>query len=253
MKRNRISAPLARPSMTAPMSDPRLRFMTAGPEGGEGAAEGSAGAPAGDDGYAGDLNEGKGDEGDEKTLEDPPAEGDDEHGSTADDPKLKAARDEAAQNRIRAREAKEAADTAASKYDQLVQTLGKGLGLIKDDGDGEQAPDPEALAQQVAESQTAAQEAARELAVYKAARGANADPDKLLDSRSFLASIKDVDHTDQAAVKTAVEDAVKANQSFALGRVSGASTADTASGPGGGSAPKAEMSIQDAVSAHYRN
>lgn len=233
MKRTRITAPLA---------DPRLRFMTAGPEGGEGAA------PAGGEEQTGEApapNEGEG-------QETPPAD-DDEHGSTADDPKLKAARDEAAQNRIRAREAKDAADQAASKYDQLVQTLGKGLGLIKDDDSEGQAPDPEALAQQVAESQTAAQEAARELAVYKAARGANADPDKLLDSRSFLASIKDVDHTDSAAVKTAVEDAVKANQSFALGRVSGASTADTASGPGGGSAPKAEMSIQDAVSAHYRN
>lgn len=238
--RTRAAAPMPRPSMLAPLSDPRLRFMTAGPDGGEGVAGGTAGdseqageAPAPNDGEA--------------HAETPPA--DDEQGSQADDPRLKAARDEAAQNRIKAREAKEAADQAASRYDQLVQTLGKGLGLIKDD-EGE-APDAEALAAQVSESQAAAQEAARELAVYKAARGANADPDKLLDSRSFLASIKDVDPTDQAAVKAAVEDAVKANQSFALGRVSSASTADTASGPGGGSAPKAEVSITDAVAAHY--
>lgn len=233
MKRTRITAPLA---------DPRLRFMAAGPEGGEGAA------PAGGEEQTGEApapNEGEG-------QETPPAD-DDEHGSTADDPKLKAARDEAAQNRIRAREAKDAADTAASKYDQLVQTLGKGLGLIKDDDGEAPAPDAEALAAQVAEAQTKATESARELAVYKAAATNGADPTKLLDSRSFLASIAEVDHGDEAALSAAIKAAVQGNQSFALGRVSGASTADTASGPGGGSAPKAEMSIQDAVSAHYRN
>lgn len=239
--RTRAVAPLPRLSMHAPLSDPRLRFMTAGPDGGEGVAGGDAGDPAPPAG---------GEPTDEKTHEEPPAD-DEQQGSQADDPKLRAARDEAYQNRIKAREAKEAADQAASRYDQLVQTLGKGLGLIKDD-EGE-APDADALAAQVSESQAAAQEAARELAVYKAARGANADPDKLLDSRSFLASIKDVDPADQAAVKAAVEDAVKANQSFALGRVSSASTADTASGPGGGSAPKAEVSLTDALAQHYSN
>lgn len=241
MKRTRITAPLA---------DPRLRFMTAGPDGGEGAAGDTSAAPAGDSEQAGETPAQNGGEAPAET----PAEGDDEHGSTADDPKLKAARDEAAQNRIRAREAKDAADTAASKYDQLVQTLGKGLGLIKDDGDGKtEAPDAEALAAQVAEAQTKATDSARELAVYKAAATNGADPTKLLDSRSFLASIAEVDHGDEAALSAAIKAAVQGNQSFALGRVSGASTADTASGPGGGSAPKAEMSIQDAVSAHYRN
>lgn len=233
MKRTRITAPLA---------DPRLRFMTAGPEGGEGAA------PAGGEEQTGEApapNEGEG-------QETPPAD-DDERGSKADDPKLAAARDEAYQNRVKAREAKEAADTAASKYDQLVQTLGKGLGLIKDDDGEAPAPDAEALAAQVAEAQTKATESARELAVYKAAATNGADPTKLLDSRSFLASIAEVDHGDEAALSAAIKAAVQGNQSFALGRVSGASTADTASGPGGGSAPKAEMSIQDAVSAHYRN
>lgn len=240
MKRTRITAPLA---------DPRLRFMTAGPDGGEGVAGDASAAPAGGSEQAGETpapNDG------EAPAETPPAD-DDEHGSKADDPKLAAARNEAAQNRIKAKDAKEAADTAASKYDQLVQTLGKGLGLIKDDDGEAPAPDAEALAAQVAEAQTKATESARELAVYKAAATNGADPTKLLDSRSFLASIAEVDHGDEAALSAAIKAAVQGNQSFALGRVSGASTADTASGPGGGSAPKAEMSIQDAVSAHYRN
>lgn len=247
MKRNRVTAPLPRPTMTATLSDPRIRFMTAGPEGGEGAAGSSAESQVDDSGDSGQpsASDTSADAGSEQV--------DDEHGSQADDPKLKAARDEAAQNRIKARDAQKAAEDAAAQNTALIQSIGKALGLVKDDDGEGDAPDAEALAQQVAESQAKAAEAARELAVYKAARGANADPDKLLDSRSFLNSIKDVDPTDTTAVTKAVEDAVKANQSFALGRVSGASTADTASGPGGGSAPKAAVSIHDAVTAHYRN
>ena len=165
-------------------------------------------------------------------------------GSQADDPKLKAARDEAAQNRIKARE-------AASEKDQLIQTLGKALGLVKDDDEQGKGPDAEALAAQVEKSQTEATEAARELAVYKAAATNGADPSKLLDSRSFLNSIKDVDHGDEKALGAAIKAAVDNNKSFASARVAGASTADTASGPGGGSTPKADMSLADAVAGHY--
>ena len=228
MKRTRITAPLA---------DPRLRLMTAGPDGGEGAAGDTSAAPGGGSEQAGETpapNDGE-------TPAETPAEGDDEHGSTADDPKLKAARDEAAQNRIRAREAKDAADTAASKYDQLVQTLGKGLGLIKDDDGEAPAPDAEALA---AAGSRSADEGHRVCSRAGRVQGRctnGADPTKLLDSRFFLASIAEVDHGDEAALSAAIKAAVQGNQSFALGRVSGASTADTASGPGGGSAPKAEM------------
>lgn len=232
--RTRAVAPTVRPSMTAPMSDPRLRFMTAGPEGGEGTAGGD---PAGNDpAPAGDPAP------DDKTHEDPPAD-DDEQGSTSDDPKLKAARDEAAQNRIKARD-------AAAEKDQLIQQMGKALGLITDDDKGE-GPDAEALARSVADEQAKAVTASRELAVYKAATKAGANPDALLDSRSFLASIEDVDHTDPKAVTAAIEAAVKANTNLASRQVHGASTADTASGPGGGSAPKGDMSLAEAVAGHY--
>ncbi|MGO2813375.1 MAG: hypothetical protein ACTIBG_18105, partial [Brevibacterium aurantiacum] len=108
-----------------------------------------------------------------------------------------------------------------------------------------------ALAAQVEKSQTEATEAARELAVYKAAATNGADPSKLLDSRSFLNSIKDVDHGDEKALGAAIKAAVDNNKSFASARVAGASTADTASGPGGGSTPKADMSLADAVAGHY--
>ena len=169
---NKAAARIARRrSFQDPLSDPFIRFMSAGGDGGE---LGAGGAPAGDG------QEGQG--GDEITLpsndaETPANDGqqaaqdDEQSGSQADDPRLKAARDEAAQNRIKARE-------AASEKDQLIQTLGKALGLVKDDDEQGKGPDAEALAAQVEKSQTEATSAARELAVYKAAATNGADPSR---------------------------------------------------------------------------
>lgn len=245
---NKAAAPIRRRrSFQDPLSDPSIRFIG---DGGDGSAVGGGGAPADDNG--GDDSASEGDFDTDSTIDGKtvrkvatpdPAE-DDEQGSQADDPRLKAARDEAAQNRIKARE-------AASEKDQLIQTLGKALGLVKDDDEQGKGPDAEALAAQVEKSQTEATEAARELAVYKAAATNGADPSKLLDSRSFLNSIKDVDHGDEKALGAAIKAAVDNNKSFASARVAGASTADTASGPGGGSTPKADMSLADAVAGHY--
>lgn len=241
----KAAAPIARRrSFQDPLSDPFIRFMSAGGDGGE---LGAGGAPAGDgqEGQGGDESTPPSNDAETPANDGQQAAQDDEQsGSQADDPKLKAARDEAAQNRIKARE-------AASEKDQLIQTLGKALGLVKDDDEQGKGPDAEALAAQVEKSQTEATEAARELAVYKAAATNGADPSKLLDSRSFLNSIKDVDHGDEKALGAAIKAAVDNNKSFASARVAGASTADTASGPGGGSTPKADMSLADAVAGHY--
>ena len=250
--KSKEAAPIARrASFQNPLSFPGIRFVG---DGGDGSAVGDGGAPAGDNGDSG--NDGDTDTAStidgrmvrEDALPDKQAAQDDDadKGSQADDPKLKAARDEAAQNRIKAREATE-------QKDALIQQLGKALGLIKDDDGKGEGPDAEALAAQVEKSQAEATTAARELAVYKAAASNGADPAKLLDSRSFLSSIENVDHTDEAAIGKAIKAAVEGNRSFASVRATGASTADTASGPGGGSTPKGEVSIADAVAAHYRN
>ncbi|MFP6334109.1 hypothetical protein, partial [Bacillus subtilis] len=143
--RTRAVAPMPRPSMHAPLSAPRLRFMPAGPERGEGTAGSSAESPVDDSGDSGQpsASDASDDAGSKQV--------DDEQGerpSQADDPKLRAARDEAYQNRIKAREAKEAADTAAQEKDALIQSIGKALGLIKDND--EAAPDADALTAQVA-------------------------------------------------------------------------------------------------------
>lgn len=247
MKRNTIkaAAPIARrASFQNPLSHPGIRFVG---DGGDGSAVGDGGASAGDaqDGQDGDNSTPAPTDVTEPANDSQRAAQDDDadKGSQADDPKLKAARDEAAQNRIKAREATE-------QKDALIQQLGKALGLIQDDDKGD-GPDAEALAAQVEKSQAEATTAARELAVYKAAASNGADPAKLLDSRSFLSSIENVDHTDDKAIGQAIKTAVDGNKSFALARAAGASTADTASGPGGGSTPKADMSLADAVAGHY--
>lgn len=246
-RKARAAAPIARrASFQDPLSFPGIRFMSAGGDGGE---LGAGGAPAGDGQEAQGGNETAPASNDAET---PPNDGqqaahdDEQTGSQADDPKLKAARDEAAQNRIKAREATE-------QKDALIQQLGKALGLIKDDDGKSEGPDAEALTKQIADEQAKATSAARELAVYKAAASNGADPAKLLDSRSFLSSIENVDHTDDKAISAAIKTAVDGNKSFALARAAGASTADTASGPGGGSTPKAEVSLEDALANHYSN
>lgn len=256
----KAAAPYARrASFQNPLSHPGIRFVG---DGGDGSAVGDGGAPAGDsqDGQGGDdtatpdPNTAEGHAAlaksiaETKVTETPPAD-DDEQGeqpSQADDPRLRAARDEAYKNRQKA-------NAAAQEMESLRTTLGKALGLIKDDDGKSEGPDAEALAAQVEKSQAEATTAARELAVYKAAASNGADPAKLLDSRSFLSSIENVDHTDDAAIGKAIKTAVDGNKSFALARAAGASTADTASGPGGGSTPKAEISLADAVASHYNN
>lgn len=222
--------------------------MNANASGGDaGSADGGSDGSGDGDGSQGPGDGSQGQEGGTDGQE----EGqENDNASKADDPKTAAARDEAAQNRIKAREAEERATAAEKARDELVRTLGKHLGLVQDDDDGDQAPDADALAKSVAEEQAKAAEAQRELAVYKAA-GTIADPERLLDSRRFLSSISEIDPTDGDAIKAAVKAAVDSDPSLASRRERGASSADTAGGPGGGSAPKAEVGLLSALGNHY--
>ena len=102
----------------------------------------------------------------------------------------------------------QAAQANAEREAKLAE-VAKALGL----------PDPTPSAEQIAQQLTAAQQStaqlARENAVLRAASAAGADPNALLDSRSFLDSIKAVDPTDTAAVQAAVQAAVAANPRYA--------------------------------------
>jgi len=121
--------------------------------------------------------------------------------------------------------AKTAAEDAAKN---LSAQLAKALGLAKDDD----TPDPAALTQQLTTAQQEAADRARELAIYKAAGAHGADPAKLLDSNSFMTSVKGLDPTDGDAVANAIKAAVTANQSLKTARAAGASGVELAGGTG---------------------
>ncbi|MFD3829727.1 hypothetical protein [Streptomyces sp. NPDC058621] len=115
---------------------------------------------------------------------------------------LAAARSEAGKQRVTAKQ--QAADTARA---ELTAQL---LGILDPSKAGQEAT-PEELAQQLTSAQEQARQTAVQLAVYRTATAAGADPDALLDSRQFAAALSDVDPADTAAVTAAIKAAVLAN------------------------------------------
>lgn len=93
-----------------------------------------------------------------------------------------------------------------TQQQQQMDAIAKALGLKQDE-----PPDPEKLAAQVSEEQTRARDAQVQLTVYRRAANAEANANALLDSAKFLASLKDVDPSDEAAVDAAIKAAVEAN------------------------------------------
>lgn len=86
-------------------------------------------------------------------------------------------RRENASERVNAKNA-----AAEQARQELAQSIGKALGLVKDD----EPADPAKLTADLTATQQAAEQARRELAIYKAATAKGADPNALLDSRSFM-------------------------------------------------------------------
>jgi hypothetical protein len=89
----------------------------------------------------------------------------------------------------------------------------------------QEQPTPEQLAAAATTAQSQATEANRQLAVYRTAAKAGGDPAKLLDSASFLATLKTLDPTNDSAVETAIKAAVEANKSLGI-RVQSAGSGD---------------------------
>jgi len=119
---------------------------------------------------------------------------------------LTRARNEAAKNRNKAKENKEQAE---SEKTQMLKNIAKALGLADDE-----TPDPDKLSAQLTASQAEARERAVELAVYRAAGTAGADPDALLDSRTFINKVKNLNPSDDnfsASVAEAIAAAVESN------------------------------------------
>lgn len=96
------------------------------------------------------------------------------------------------------------AEMEAAQQAQM-DALAKALGFKQDDA----PPDPAALTAQIEAEKANAAEAQRQLAVFQNA--GEADPKRLLDSASFLRSIKDIDPSDTAKIAAAVAAAVEAD------------------------------------------
>lgn len=145
--------------------------------------------------------------------------------------------------------AKAAAITAAeAARNELAQSIGKIL-----NPDATEPLDAAKLTEQLTAEKTATQHARVELAVFKAAPAANGDPAALLDSQSFLASLKDVDPTDTAAVQAAITAAVTANPRLGVAPADPTAPRIPAPNPAQGSsaagAPGIEARIAEATKA----
>jgi len=98
------------------------------------------------------------------------------------------------------------ATAAEEARKELAQTIGKALGLVA----GDEPPDPAVLTEQATKAAADARQAQLELAVFRNAPE-TADAAALLDSRTFLAKVADLDPTDTAALTAAITEAVEQN------------------------------------------
>lgn len=101
------------------------------------------------------------------------------------------------------------ADLQTAQQSQM-DALAKALGLKSDDA----PPDPAALTAEIEAEKANARTASLQLAVFKSAADHEANATRLLDSASFLASLKDIDPEDSDAVGAAIKAAVEADPVF---------------------------------------
>lgn len=139
--------------------------------------------------------------------------------------------------------AKQQAAEAAKQ--ETLQSVAKALGLLPDDG----PVDPEKLTQDLTTSRDEARQAKVELAVFKAAGTAGADPDALLDSRSFANKIGALDPAADdfpAKVSAAITDAITANPKFkTAAQAAGRSGTEMAGGTGESSVTAEQFKAMD--------
>jgi hypothetical protein len=130
----------------------------------------------------------------------------------------------------------QAADEARTEF---AQQIGKILGLVKDE-----PVDPAALTEQLTATQAQARQAQVELAVFRAAAGTPADPAALLDSRSFLAKVADIDPSDGDAIKQAISEVIESNP-----RLGKATTPGMKPNPAQGRSASPPLGLADQIAA----
>lgn len=166
------------------------------------------------------------------------AQGDDSDSSdqsTADLPawaqrELERARKDAARYR---QERSDTAEQVKAEADARLQAVLKAAGIDTGEGDDpEQAAAADRQAREKAEAD--ARTARVELAVFKAAADQGADAAALLDSRSFLDRVADLDPTDADAISAAIGEHVQAHPRLAVTQAATRSSADFTGGSGDG-------------------
>lgn len=131
--------------------------------------------------------------------------------------------------KLRRENASERVNAKTKAAEEARNELLQKLGLTKD---GEKAPDPAALAAELATAREQARSNAVKLAIHTAAASNGADPSRLLDSNSFMTSINGLDPADGAAVSAAIKTAVAANKALKAAQAVGASGIELTGGTG---------------------
>ncbi|WP_018135438.1 hypothetical protein [Acaricomes phytoseiuli] len=140
---------------------------------------------------------------------------------TAENSKLRA---ENGKDRVNAK-----TQAAEEARNDLVQELGKALGLVKE---GDKQPTAEELTTSLAQANEASNAQALQLAVFRAASKNGAHGDALLDSTSFLAAVKGLDPNDGEKIDAAIKSAVETNPRFRAAQAAARTSAEFNGGTG---------------------
>lgn len=139
--------------------------------------------------------------------------------------------------------------TATEQAQQdAIRALAKAAGIELPGSDGDGTPDPAQLAEQLASEQTTTKNLQREHQVLLSAITAGADHKRLLDSRSFLAKVADLDPAAEdfpTSVDSAIKQALTDDPTLKAGRVPGTSSVDHPGGSGEG--PAKPTTLGDAI------
>lgn len=150
-----------------------------------------------------------------------------------------------ADTRKEAGDARVAGKAAAEEAQKaLTQSIGKALGLVKDD----EQTDPAKLTEQLTATQSENKLLKIERAAEKAARKAGADVEALLDSRTFATKLGGLDHAaDDFASKldALVKETVDANPKLKATQAAAASGAEFSGGSGESSTDAGGKSVDD--------
>lgn len=181
-----------------------------------------------------------------KTAEE--SDGEAKSGISTMDDALKVIADLRKENARQRTSAKEAAANEARQ--DMAATIARALGY---NPEGEEAPDPEeqvrTLTTQIEATRAEAEQAALELAIYRTASTVGANPDALLDSRSFMQTMAKVDAANADAVTEAITTAIKNNPTLKAAQAVGSTRVDHTPGGNGHAEPK---SLTEALSARYQ-